>query len=122
MGMGSTASGVNATALEGSTASGDYSTATGRWSIASGKYSTSTGYQTTAPAYAELTLGQFNVGSYATGGDTTWIDTDPILEIGNGMDASHPHDALLLDKGGNLTVKTVTVTAPGGDIPMYTGY
>ena len=88
---------------------------------AGGTYSAAFGHQTGASSFAEFTAGQFNVGTYATGGDTAWISTDPLVEIGNGTDAAHPSDALLLDKSGNMTVKTVTVTAPGGDIPMYSG-
>lgn len=62
-------------------------------------------------------MGAYNVGG---GNTTSWVATDPLFEVGNGSQ-SHKSDALLLDKSGNLKVNTVTVTAPGGDIPMYTG-
>lgn len=152
MGTQTTASGTFSTALGVyTTASGYSSTAMGYFSTAIGKYSTAMGFYTTAKAYADLTLGQFNVGSFATGGDTSWISTDPLLELGNGTDASHLSDALIVYKNGNtavqgslttggtisapginstgtvtasgiITAPTVIITAPAGDIPMFTGY
>jgi len=120
MGEGSTASGDNSTAMGfESTASGNYSTAMGGRTTASGNYATDSGYHITAQAYNSFVMGRYNVGGGTTG---SWVSTDPLFEVGNGTDSSHKNDALLLDKSGNLTVKTVTTTAPGGDIPMYAGY
>jgi len=122
MGYQSTASGNYSTAMGyQSTANGGASTAMGYQSTANGDVSTATGNQTTAPSFAELTMGQFNVGGFASGGDTIWIATDPLLELGNGTDAAHPHDALLVDKTGNVTAGGVITAQPGGDIPMYQG-
>lgn len=118
-GGSTTASGIYSTAFGGmTTASGYYSTAFGKQTVANGSYSTASGFQTTASAYLSFVFGKCNVGG---GNPTTWVATDPLFEVGSGSDGSHLHDALLLDKSGNLTVKTVTTTAPAGDIPMYTG-
>lgn len=111
------ATGSGSTAMGCTTASGLYSTAMGWYSTANGSYSTAMGKWTTAQAFGSVTMGAYNVGG---GNTTSWVATDPLFEVGNGSQ-SHKSDALLLDKSGNLKVNTVTVTAPGGDIPMYTG-
>lgn len=86
------------------TASGNTATTFGSGTTASASNSIAAGWYTTASSYEEFVVGQFNEGG---GSPTSWVSTDPLFEVGNGTDASHKHDALLLDKSGNLTVHTV---------------
>ena len=106
---------------------GGYSTALGNTTYAAGTYSTALGLGTRAGSYAVVAIGTYNVGS---GNSYTTADpTDPIFEVGNGtaptivggVTVNHRSNALTLDKSGNLTVSTVTVTATpvAGDIPMF---
>ncbi|RYH72266.1 hypothetical protein EVU94_13015 [Flavobacteriaceae bacterium 144Ye] len=104
-------------------ATGDYAFASGRQVLASGRYAmannygntasadyaTAFGYITSADAYATLALGQRNVGG---GNPTAWIQTDPLLEVGNGIGGT-PSNALTILKNG-------TVTAPSFDIAEIT--
>ncbi|MDB5254687.1 MAG: hypothetical protein JWL92_63 [Candidatus Nomurabacteria bacterium] len=108
-GAATTASGVFSTAFGAvSTASSSFSTAFGYSTIASGGSSTAFGNTTTASAAYSTALGAFNIGG---GNPITWVSTDPLFEIGNGIDASHKSDALMILKNGNVGVGT---TAPGG--------
>lgn len=98
--------------------SGTGAFASGYGNIAAGDYSLAIGLGNNAQAKSSLVLGQYNVG----GGDSNnWVATDPAFEIGNGTDSSHPHDALIIDKTGNVTAGGVITCAAGGDIPMFTG-
>ena len=125
VGFGSTASGMASAALGQFTlASNNMSTALGYYTIASGEYSTSTGSYTTANSLGSFAIGQYNVGLSSTGATpnaTSWVATDPLLELGNGTSSSAKSDAVVVYKNGNMTVKGVVTVAAGGDIPMYTG-
>ena len=149
------------------TSSGSVSTATGQWTIASGDLSTASGLYTTAQAYNSFVVGTCNIGG---GNSTSWVSTDPLFEIGNGVPgtpgmrsksgywtwsppsspawtnyssdsgyyippqpATPPvptstSDAFVVYKNGNAAVQgtftapKVILTAPTGDIPMFTGY
>ncbi|WP_417854141.1 tail fiber domain-containing protein [Xanthomarina gelatinilytica] len=104
-------------------ATGDYAFASGRQVLASGRYAmannygntasadyaTAFGYITSADAYAALALGQRNVGG---GNPTAWVQTDPLLEVGNGIGGT-PSNALTILKNG-------TVTAPSFDMAEIT--
>ena len=117
-GLGTTASDIGSTAFGGdttasslystafgygTTASGGLSTAFGSSTTASGDGSTAFGYYTTAQPYASFVIGQYNEIS----GDTdNWIDTDPLFVIGNGVDASNPHNIMTVLKNGNVGIGT----------------
>ena len=126
-GCSSTAMGFSAYALGdystamgyGTGASGFYSTAMGYYTSANGNSSTAMGDQTKANAYASLALGRNNVGSYdAAGGDTQWIETDPILEIGNGEDDWRiPSNAVTVFKNGKLRTGNVAEFKGGVRVP-----
>ncbi len=113
MGYKSSATGVSSTALGNSTtasgeastasgynttASGVYSTAFGASTTASGTYTTAIGNTTIAKAYASTALGQYNVGMGTT---TSWVTTDPILEVGIGRYSSSKTNAMTILKNGN---------------------
>jgi len=108
------------------------SLSTGQGAIALGSSSSSTGYGTNAlGSYTQANskwstaLGSFNVGG---GSPMTWVETDPIFEIGNGNpEAEDPvrSNAVTIYKNGNMDVQGDVVVggaitcAPGGDIPMF---
>ncbi len=100
------------------TASGFGSEAFGSFTSANGDLATAYGEYTVAQAYESFVLGRYNVGGGTAG---QWVSTDIIFEIGNGVDRSHPHDALSVDKSGNVAASGVIAAQPGGDIPMYQG-
>jgi hypothetical protein len=99
IGGGSTAFGQN------TTASGDYSTAFGAATTASGDMSTAFGQGTVTDSYGSFALGQYNIGG---GTADTWIDTDSLFEIGNGVNANNRANALTILKNGNTSI--------GGDL------
>ncbi|MBO6880936.1 tail fiber domain-containing protein [Winogradskyella sp.] len=111
MGFQTIASGSESTAMGLSTiASGHDSTTMGIATIASGDGSTAMGLSTKAEAFTSTALGRFNIG----GGNTdNWIETDPLFEIGNGIDDDNRANALTVLKNG-------TVTAPTFDLAEIT--
>jgi len=98
-------------------AEADRAAAFGMSTTASGYSSAAWGYQTTAAAFESFVIGQYNLGG---GTPDSWVDADPIFEIGNGT-SDTPRDALKVTKNGNMTVQGIITAAPGGDIPMYSG-
>lgn len=139
-----TASGQSSVSIGGilNLASGAFSVAiggvsnssTGGSSFSSGSGNTASGYSAVAfgsgnraESCNSFVIGRYNVGGIAPTGNTTWIATDPIFEIGNGYQvmAMPPSiirsNALTVYKNGNATFQGVVRVAPGGDIPMYTG-
>lgn len=88
-GSGSVASGYDAAAFNTSaTASGTSAFSMGSSTLAMGNSSVAMGYQTVARAYASLALGRYNVGNFASSGNTTWIASDPVFEVGIGTGAT----------------------------------
>jgi len=128
---GSTAFGIGAAALGfTSVAFGYYTTASaydssafGCLTTASGYYSTAFGHCTTASAEYSFVIGAYNVG----GAGPTVSGTDPVFEIGNGYynsttSTAVPSDALVVYRNGSATFQGPVTVAPGGDIPMFSGY
>jgi hypothetical protein len=110
MGSGTTASGDFATAIgAGAGASGDRSVAMGTGAGAYGDRSTSIGVGTDADAYASIATGSYNVGG---GNPTTWVDTDPIFEIGNGTGILDRSNVMTILKDGTVAMGDNT-TASG---------
>ncbi len=108
----SSASGDHSTALGGSLASGTFATAMGDQSHATGFGATASGIGTQADAYGDTAIGRWNIGGFAIGGDTTWIPTDPLFEIGNGSSYYSRSDALVIYKNSNATFQG-SITAAG---------
>ncbi|GAL80454.1 hypothetical protein JCM19274_744 [Algibacter lectus] len=99
MGSGTLASGVNSTAMgSGTEASGDASTAMGFRTEASGDFSTAMGRSTKAESYNSMAVGAFNIGG---GSSNLWVATDPLFEIGNGLDLDNKNNALTIYKNGD---------------------
>lgn len=109
-GQGTIASGDLSTAFGfATTASGVESVSFGEGTTASGFISTAFGQQTNANAYDSTAFGQYNVG----GGDPdNWVATDPLFEIGNGVDTSNLSNALTILKNGNVGIGVATPQYP----------
>jgi len=87
------------------TASGDKSTAMGAGADAIGNYSTAMGQGTRASSRASLAMGRYNVGG---GTAVSWVDTDPLFEIGNGASSSALSNAMTVLKNGNVGIGTAS--------------
>ncbi|WCO01738.1 hypothetical protein [Psychroserpens ponticola] len=91
---------------------GNRSVAFGLNTIASGSYSTALGNRTKAESYASTAIGTYNVG----GGNTnSWIDTDPLFEIGNGtatVNTETRTNALTVLKNGTTIVNNKSDNEP----------
>lgn len=84
-------------------ANGDVSTAIGMHPVASGDNSIAMGDSTTARSYASFTLGRFN-DSIAGSNPTGWVNTDPLLIIGNGAANASRSNALVVYKNADADV------------------
>lgn len=120
-GGNTTASGAWASALcKETTASGEASFSAGAYTIASGAFSTAFGNVSKAESYVSTAIGRFNIGG---GNATTWIETDPLFEIGNG-DFSKSSNAVTVLKNGkvgigtNSTTYRVEIKAETGENPL----
>ena len=134
--------GPRSTAIGNNTwASGTQGVAIGIDSSAYGTNSIAIGYEAQEGSYGAIALGSYITGCSENGGSvnsTSWVSTDPLLEVGNGTGTgSTPRsDALVVYKNGNAVfspppgTSSCTVAAPvfltttpggSGDIPMYTG-
>jgi hypothetical protein len=130
MGQYTYAFGNSATSMgEHTDAQGTDSTAMGHMSNAFGTCTLASGWGCLAVALDSSAIGAYNIGGL-TSNQTSWVATDPLFEIGNGGDglghgnpaATGPSDAFIVYKNGNVAAQGVITAAPGGDIPMFTGY
>ena len=105
------ASGLNAISLGNQTnASNVSSVALGAGTSATGVYSTAMNLSTNANAMASTSIGRHNIG---TGNTNSWVETDPLFEIGKGTDDANRSNALTVLKNG-------TITAPSFDLAQIT--
>lgn len=92
----------------GNTSSGLSSFSSGVLTKALGTGSSSFGLSTEASSFYSFVLGRNNIG----GGDaTSWVDTDPLFEIGIGSDASNKDNAMTVLKNGDIGVGSSSPTA-----------
>jgi hypothetical protein len=106
MGYQTVASGLSSTSSGNITiASGNSSTAMGYSTRASGDYTTAMGFNAIASSYASTAIGRFNI---AGGFNTSWVDTDPLFEIGTGISIENRSNALTVLKNGNVGIGTHT--------------
>ena len=68
---------------------------------ANGKYSLAAGIDTEADAYSSVSLGS---STHSWGDGNTWIETDPILLVGNGSDDTNRSNAITTLKNGQTTL------------------
>jgi len=114
-GQNTISSGTWGTAMGYNTkAKGQASTSTGTDTNASGSSSFSTGFRTNADSYASFVIGRYNVGG---GNVASWVDTDPLFEIGIG-NSTNPKDAVYVDKLGRVGINTTT---PRGTLDIDNG-
>ena len=111
-GYGSIASGVASSAFgDNAMAEGNYSNATGFFTTASGQFSTAHGRSVNAESFACMAIGRYNFGG---GSAISWIESDPLFEVGNGT-AEVPANALTVLKNGNVGIGTHT---PSSDLEV----
>jgi hypothetical protein len=105
----------------GGGATGDYSFAAGLNNTSGGKASAVFGTENStsgigsaafgegnsADAHSSFAIGRFNIGG---GSPTSWIETDPIFEIGNGINSSSLSNVLTILKNGTITAPSLTNT------------
>ncbi|MEO6131333.1 MAG: DUF1566 domain-containing protein, partial [Saprospiraceae bacterium] len=99
-------------------ASGENALAMGSVTKATGANSTSLGFSTNAGSYGSVAIGRYN-DSIAVSNGTAWINTDPLLMVGNGTSAGALHNAMIVYKNGNLILKNPTlVSTDPGALPV----
>jgi hypothetical protein len=90
------------------TASADYSYALGTNSRSDARFSFAIGQQVTASSFTEIVTGQYN--RTVSGNTTSFVSTDRLFIVGNGIDNANRSDALQLFKDGNLHISgTLTI-------------
>lgn len=92
----------------GSAAFGDNTSATsnlavafGSGSTASGSLATAFGNGTVAQSMASVAIGRYNV---AQGTQDSWVATDDLFVVGNGVSTSNRSNAFVIKKNGDITV------------------
>lgn len=92
------------------------------WSHAIGNYnqsyatgSSSMGNFTITNSYNSMAIGQFN-DTLAGANRVSWVNTEPLLQVGNGTAAASRHNAMVVYKNGNLVMKnpTAVLSDPSG--------
>ncbi len=102
------APGLSAVALgEQTSAYGYAATTLGYYTTAMGQGSTALGLNTNAKSYGSVAMGRFNE-PFATSDATTWVDTDPLLILGNGTSGTARKNALVVYKNGNTEINGYT--------------
>ncbi|MFZ9595410.1 MAG: tail fiber domain-containing protein, partial [Bdellovibrionia bacterium] len=96
---------------ESNTASGSRSFVAGGWvNTASGSGSFVAGVGNLSTGFSQFTIGQFN----QTRGDenaASWVQTDPLFVIGNGLSGAARSNAMMVLKNGNVGLGTNSPTA-----------
>jgi len=111
-GTRSTAMGYNAIA------SGQNSIAMGVLTRASGAHSTAIGSGASAETYRQTSLGTYNTA--ATGDASTFVSTDRLFVIGNGVNSSNKSNALTILKNGTITAPSLDITEITDDKSLIT--
>ena len=108
LGYLSGASGTYAVAAgNSSSATGNYSMALGNSNRARGVYSTAIGSGSVATGYA-TTIGQYNDTLEVSPSLTSWIQTDPLLTVGNGSGPFARSTAMTILKNGKMGIGTTS--------------
>ncbi len=104
MGFNTDADALGSTALGYSTdAEANYSFAAGYFAEAQAIYSVALGNAVRAQSYASMAVGRYNVGG---GSATTWVNSDPIFEVGIGTGPASRANAITVRKNGNVGIGT----------------
>ena len=111
-----------------------------------GENALAVGHGASAPFLGAIVMGTWNnVLGLTSNSSANWVPTEPILVVGNGTDAEHPSNALIIQKNGDVVISAstlvngevtingsittngasrvefsgnTTIAAPQGDIPM----
>lgn len=78
-----------------------YSIAAGYLNQTTGDFATAFGRSTEAQAENTFVIGRYNV---PWGTTTTWVETDPLFQIGNGSSSAETHDAFRVLKNGGTYI------------------
>ncbi len=81
---------------------GTFSAAFGTDTEARGIYSSAFGLSTWALSFGETSVGRY---SQAGGNPSSWVDTDPLFEVGNGSSSGNRSNAFTVYKNGNAEVQ-----------------
>ena len=104
MGFNTDAMATASTALGYNTdAEANYSTAMGYFAEAQGLFSTAIGHNVQAESYGCVSIGRYNL---SRGNSGSWTGTDPVFEIGIGVNNANRANALLVQKNGNVGIGT----------------
>lgn len=108
LGNGTQAIGDASTAFGAySSAVGTAATAMGNNTNSDGNVATSMGYYTNAQSFASVAMGQFN--DALAGSDLgSWLPTDPLLILGNGVSNAFRSNAFVVYKNGNTDINGYT--------------
>jgi hypothetical protein len=106
MGFNTDAFGTGSTALGYSTdAEENYSFAAGYTAEAQAIYSVAIGNYARAQSHSSMAIGRYNVGG---GSAISWLESDPIFEIGIGSSNASRANAMTVRKNGNIGIGTTT--------------
>jgi len=108
IGGGNSASGSYSTAIGNkNTAYGNSSTAMGQQTVSQGAMAMAIGYATRAKAFASLSIGQYNDEIFSSQSNS-WLASDPVFIIGNGLGSLTPSNAMVVYKNGNTDIDGFT--------------
>jgi hypothetical protein len=82
---------------------GVFSTAFGSGTEARGSYSAAFGLGTWALSFAETSVGRYSLGG---GNLNSWLPTDPLFEVGNGLSPNARSNAMTVFKNGNTEIQS----------------
>ncbi|MEO6231648.1 MAG: tail fiber domain-containing protein [Ferruginibacter sp.] len=86
---------------------GHYSTALGNYHIAAGNYSTAIGMGNVTNSFASIAIGKNN-DTIAGSNKSSWVSTDPLFIIGNGISTTTRSNAMMILKNGKTGFGTNT--------------
>ncbi|WP_409477737.1 tail fiber domain-containing protein [Pseudobdellovibrio sp. HCB154] len=99
-----------------SSASGSHSIALGSNAEADADYAVAIGAGSRAYSYRSTALGAYNVP--IAGSNNSWVATDPLLVVGNGISNASRSNAMTILKNGNIGVG---LTAPTAKLHLVSG-
>ncbi|MCW3128340.1 MAG: hypothetical protein JWO03_3998 [Bacteroidetes bacterium] len=91
------------------TASGANTIAIGSDNVVTGKNAVAMGNGLIAKSMNETVMGSYN-DTTGSGSSTTWSAADPIFVVGNGVNAASRSNAMVVTKGGAITVSGLIVS------------
>ncbi|GAA0872442.1 hypothetical protein GCM10009117_15890 [Gangjinia marincola] len=119
IGNSNTSSGSNSFTIgRTNNADGTFSFSIGNDNTASGDRSFTIGSYNTASSFAQMNLGRFS--TLSSGNPTSWVSTDRLFALGNGLNESNRSDALVVLKNGTITAPSFDVAEISDDKALIT--